>query len=150
MILTLKRFSDDGDTTLGALFVNLDVSQELACFTVEDQKQTKKVYGETRIPAGVYRIKLRKRSPMASRYDEKYKHINHKGMLWLQDVEGFEWIYIHVGRTDDHTEGCILVNGQINSNHTGDYSVNAYERIYPMIKDCLDSGEDVFIEVMDL
>jgi hypothetical protein len=43
--------------------------------------------------------------------NEKYKgkFTEHRGMLWLQNVPGFEWIYIHVGNTDDQTSGCILV-----------------------------------------
>ena len=33
----------------------------------------------------------------------------HKGMLWVRDIPGFEYILIHTGNTDEHTSGCLLV-----------------------------------------
>ena len=74
-------------------------------------------------------------------------------MLWLQDVVGFEWIYIHVGNKDDDSEGCILVgNGQIsNVEERGQVtsSVAAYKRLYSKIVEALSDGQDVWITIED-
>ena len=49
MKLTVKRFADDCETTLGILYVD----GVFECFTVEDQEQTgNKIKGETRVPEG--------------------------------------------------------------------------------------------------
>ena len=41
----------------------------------------------------------------------------HKGMLWVRDVPGFEYILIHTGNTDEHTSGCLIV-GDSQENNT--------------------------------
>ncbi len=47
MKLTVKRFADNGETTLGILYID----GVFECFTVEDQEQKgDKVKGETRVP----------------------------------------------------------------------------------------------------
>ena len=55
MELRLQREKNNGDTTIGRLYID----GEYECYTLEDQPNDKKVYGETRIPAGTYEIKLR-------------------------------------------------------------------------------------------
>jgi len=55
VILSLQRFHDSGQSTLGLLSVN----DQFLCFTLEDEGREIKVKGETRIPAGRYQIKLR-------------------------------------------------------------------------------------------
>ena len=63
---------------------------------------------ETCIPEGEYEIKLRTVGGFNERYTKKYPTM-HRGMLWLQDVPGFEYILIHQGNTDEHTSGCLIV-----------------------------------------
>ena len=55
MKLELKRFSGQSDTTLGLMFVD----GEFECFTLEDEYRAEKVKGETRIPAGTYKVEKR-------------------------------------------------------------------------------------------
>src|SRR5688500_1725133 len=98
----LVRISSNTESTIGALFYGDLKSGEFRCFTREDQKQAVKVPRETRIPAGTYKIKLRAEGSMQAKYSELYGWHRH-GMLWLQDVPGFEWIYIHPGNTDADT-----------------------------------------------
>ena len=132
MKLTLLRLSTSDESTLGALYIN----GKFNCYTLEDTKRAAKIKGETRIPAGVYQIKLRNAGGMTKRYAKRYPDI-HQGMLWLQDVEGFQWVYIHVGNKRGDTEGCILVGDTLNNNLLKDgmtgSSGNAYQRIYPGI-----------------
>ena len=92
MHLTLYRLSTSEESTVGALYMN----GEFAGWTLEDTKRIKKVAGETRVPAGLYEMKLRKEGGMHQKYRERFGRM-HKGMLWLQNVPGFEWIYIHTG-----------------------------------------------------
>lgn len=129
MKLRLERLTSDGDSTLGIL------SQDgrFVCFTLEDEFRTQKVAGETRIPAGTYDVELRDECGLTQKYASRYPGI-HRGMLWLRDVDGFEYIYIHVGNRDEDTEGCILV-GDTAVATRGDMMVGssrtAYTRLYP-------------------
>ena len=73
-------------------------------------------------------------------------------MLHLQDVTGYEYIYIHVGNTEKHTEGCILVgmgSSMIEGEKSTPHNVKAYQHIYPLIADAILSGESVHIEITD-
>jgi hypothetical protein len=56
-----------------------------------------KVWGQTAIPEGLYRI--------------KFQFSNHfqKEMPYLQDVPNFSGVMIHNGTNPDHTLGCVLV-----------------------------------------
>ena len=116
MKLQVIRFSSQKDSSNGLLF---DVTNgvKFLCYTLEEEKRDKKVMKETRIPAGTYQIKLRTEGGYHNRYSSKHKGM-HKGMLWLQDVPGFEWILIHTGNTDEHTAGCLLVGDTQQQNIT--------------------------------
>ena len=149
MELFALRISTGDESTLGILH---DVTgfPEFQCYVLEDQPQEVKVAGETRIPAGRYQIKLRNEGGMTKRYAKRFPW--HKGMLWLQDVPGFTFIYIHVGNKDDDSDGCLLVgDGQIsNVMERGQItnSVSAYTRLYNRIVKAMET-EDVFIEIED-
>jgi hypothetical protein len=118
---------------------------------LEDQFNEPKIPGETRIPAGRYKIELRTEGGMTKRYAERFPDL-HKGMLWLQDVPGFEYIYIHTGNNDDHSDGCLIVGDTQSQNITarGEVggSVSAYRRLYKEILEAMASG-DVFITIED-
>lgn len=146
MEIKLKRYSSRSDSTAGLLFVN----DLFFCYTIEDQKQERKVPGETRIPTGRYEIKFRDAGGMNERYKKKYS--DHIGMLHLQDVPEFEWIYIHPGNNDDHTTGCILVGYGTNFKveHTVQRSVDAYQMLYTLCRLATDQGEQIHIIVEDL
>ncbi len=150
--LLLTRFSSGKEATLGNLF-NVMGTEELQflCYTLEDQYQDVKVAKETRIPAGRYQIKLRDEGGMTQRYAKRFDF--HRGMLHLQDVPNFKYIYIHTGNTDDHTDGCILVgDGQVsNVIDRGQVttSVAAYRRLYETILGALSEG-DVWIRIGDV
>jgi len=149
----LHRFSSGSYCTLGLLH-SVDAQAALAfkCFTLEDEHRDVKVMGQTRIPAGCYEICLRAAGGMHSRYSERYPF--HKGMLWLQDVPGFEWIYIHPGNDHSHTEGCILVGNGIRENLTRNgflsESVSAYEALYQEMVEQLEGGRKVYITIKDI
>jgi len=143
MKLRVIRYYSADDYTLGMLLDETSGRKFLA-YTLEDEHREVKVAGETRIPAGTYNITLRKVGGFHSKYSTKYGSM-HKGMLWVRDVPGFEYILIHTGNTDEHTAGCLLVG------NTSDYkgvigsSVDAYKRIYPAIAKVLTDGGSVEI-----
>lgn len=139
----LNRFSTNSDCTLGALS-----SEGFECFTLEDAVRKEKVKGETCIPTGTYKIRLRTdSSPKNQHYSKLYGDL-HKGMLWLQDVEGFEWVYIHVGNSKSDTEGCILVglDSYGSANRIG-RSVQAYKMIYEKMSKQILNGDDVYLSI---
>ena len=111
MKLELKRFSSQSDTTLGLLFVD----GELECFTLEDEYREEKIKGETRIPEGTYKVEKREVvSGLTKKYRSKYPWFDYHFML--QDVPDFQYVYIHIGNDDDHTDGCLLVSDGVKSN----------------------------------
>lgn len=123
------------------------VDGEVQCFTLEDQHQAVKVPGETRIPAGTYRVSLRKEGGMHSRYADRYSW--HRGMLWLRDVPGFEYVLIHPGNTERDTAGCILVGDGLLIGGELSQSLAAYRRLYEFALKALEAGEAVDVEVVD-
>ena len=152
MKLQVLRFSSESDSTNGLLFDVTDGVKFLA-YTLEDEYRKHKKSKETRIPAGTYKIKLRNEGGFHQRYSKKYPSI-HRGMLHIIDVPGFEYILIHVGNSDEHTAGCLLVddtqeNNQINKNGFIGSSGNAYKRIYPAIAEAVEK-EEVTIQYIDL
>ena len=155
MELLLQRFSTGDESTLGLMYrghySDPDNMPEFRCFTMEDQPNEPKVPGETRIPAGRYKIELRTEGGMNERYSRKFDW--HFGMLWLQDVPGFEWVYIHYGNYERDTDGCILVGDGCQSNVLDDgmvmSSVAAYTRLYSEIMRAMDADKDVWITIED-
>jgi len=149
MYIDLIRYSDTPDSTGALLFID----HQFVCYTIEDQLQTgPKIQGETRIPEGIYEIKFRDDGGMNKRYKEIYGDW-HVGMLHLQEIPGFRWVYIHIGNTDDQTEGCILpgIGTLFDKDHTTQYSEKAYRKIYNAIKTAVfGKGEKVFIHVRSL
>lgn len=104
--LTLKRIYKGDSYTIGKLYIN----GEYFCDTLEDKVRSlpstcpdtkcgckEKVYGQTAIPEGEYRVILS--------YSPRFKRV----LPLLLGVEHFEGIRIHSGNTSEHTEGCILV-----------------------------------------
>ena len=153
MRLQVLRFSSQADCTHGLLFEISEIGKRFLCYTLEDEHRVLKVRGETRIPAGIYNIKLRTEGGFHQRYDKKYPGI-HRGMLHVVDVPGFEYILIHTGNTDEHTAGCLRVgdsqeNNLILRDGFVGKSVNAYKRIYPSIAKAIAEGEEVTIEYID-
>ena len=153
MKLQVLRFNSQSDSTNGLLF-DVTNGTKFLCYTLEDEKREDKIMGETRIPAGVYSILLRKEGGFHGRYTKKYGSM-HKGMLHVQDVPNFKWILIHTGNTDEHTAGCLILgDSQENNTLVKDgfigRSTQAYKRVYPPIAEALESGEEVTIEYIDL
>ena len=149
MKLDVIRFQFGKDATNGLLFID-DVFE---CYTLEDEHRDVKVMHETCIPEGEYKIEYRTVGGFHSKYTARYGAF-HRGMLWIKQVPGFEYILIHTGNTDEHTAGCLLLgdtqtNNQISKDGFVGSSGQAYKRIYPPIAEALENGECVEITYID-
>lgn len=92
MKLTLKREPSTTKSTPGQLYVD----GVFECYTLEDVVRPNKIYGQTAIPAGTYKVIIN----MSNRF---------KRLLpLLLDVPNYEGVRIHPGNTDKDTDGCIL------------------------------------------
>lgn len=149
MELTTQRFSDNGNSTLSLFFINC----EFKCYNLEDEFRSVKVKGETRIPAGRYPVKLRTEGGFHERYLKRFGADFHKGMLHITEIPNFKYVLIHILNNEKQTDGCLGVGNTINNNQVSDAilgdSTNAYKTIYPIIRDALLAGEEVWINVKD-
>ena len=154
MRLELYRYSSQKDSTLGLLFIINDETnqKDFLCFTLEDEKRAVKVYGETRIPEGTYKIEYRKEGGYHNKYSKRFASI-HRGMLEIRDVPNFTHILLHCGNSDVDTDGCLLVGNVISQNITKDgflgQSTDCYKRIYPIISDILESQKHLSIKIIN-
>ena len=151
MKLHLLRFSSGERDTLGILYVfnEDDGTRDALAFTLEDEHRDIKVKGETRIPAGVYDVRLRTVGGHHARYGKRFD--DHRGMLHLQDVPNFKYVLIHIGNDEDDTAGCILVGdsaSMVGSKRSIQGSTKAYRRVYAKCVDAAESG-NLTITVMD-
>ena len=153
MRLLLERFGFGHDSTLGGLYLLEDGQEpDQLAFTIEDERRKVKVPGETCIPEGVYMLKFRTEGGLHAKYAKRFGVV-HRGMLWLQNVRGFTYVYLHIGNTDDDTDGCpLLVDVPIvdpNGEFRGGGSEKAYRKVYQLIAAALDTGEDVVLSVSE-
>lgn len=115
MQLTLVRTDRQPNYTIGSLFIN----GEFFCYTLEDTDryltsdmslediQSKKIYGKTAIPKGVYFIDM---NAVSTKFKDRLWAKPYDGKLpRLLNVPGYEGVLIHVGNTVEDTSGCILV-----------------------------------------
>jgi len=141
MKVNVLRYKDNGNATLGLLFID----GVFECYTLEDEERHVKVKGETRIPEGTYKINFRKTtSPLTERYQKKYEWFDYH--LQIQDVPGFQYVYIHVGNSDSNTDGCLLVGSTVDKDSMFQgRSVPAFKQVYKKIGNAIKNGEPVTI-----
>ena len=130
-MITVNRFVSDEDTTISQVFVR----GKFVCFGLEDEFRFEKLIGETRIPAGTYRVGIRRHGGMNDRYKKRFG-IFHRGIIEILNVPGFTDILIHCGNYDKDTAGCLLVGtGAVTdeNNMMITNSVVGYKKLYDMI-----------------
>jgi hypothetical protein len=134
MLLEVKRLYKKDTYTIGVLMVDGKKFSDTLEDKVRDLSSEKKVYGETAIPAGKYKVVM----SMSS----KFKRV----MPYLENVPQFTGIMIHPGNTPKDTLGCILVGenkkkGQlINSRKYSD-------ELNKRINEAIERKEQVWIEI---
>lgn len=152
MELKLIRKYKNPNYCIGHLYVN----GIYECDTLEDtdrglhqtqsllEIQSKKVYGQTAIPYGTYKIDMNTVSPKFK--DRSWAKFCGGKLPRLIDVKGYEGVLIHVGNKAKDTLGCILVGenkikGQvINSTAT-------FQELYSVMLKAKLLGEELSITI---
>lgn len=149
MELKIDRFYKGSKYTIGRLYIN----GKLFCNTLEDpdreltqdmsieQIKAAKVYGDTAIPRGKYKVTLNVVSP---KFSKKKAYNFCKGKVpRLLDVPGFDGILIHIGNTQSDTDGCILV-GINNVKGKVTKSTDTFKKLYTEL---LKDPDNITIEI---
>ena len=152
MELTLYRKWKKDTYTIGILYVN----GKRFCETLEDRDRglyqgmdeewirEKKVYGETCVPYGRYRITLHRKSP---KYSKKKAFQKIDGyMPCLLNVPGFSGILIHPGNWPKDSCGCILVGENKVKGGVANSTV-WFWRLYDLMKAADEKGEEIWITI---
>ena len=133
MNLLLQRELSTYKSTGGYLYVD----GVFHCYTLEDVVRPEgepKVYGQTAIPEGQYRVAI----TWSPRFQQN--------MPLLYDVPGFEGVRIHPGNKPEDTEGCILVGYARDRDWVGG-SRAAYKALYDKLLPPQIVGEEVWLTV---
>jgi hypothetical protein len=153
MRLTVDRKWPKGTYTIGKLYVD----GVLFCNTLEDRDRglrqgdtiasikVRKVYGETAIPKGTYRVAMNTVSPKYAAVDW-YKNLCGGKMPRIVNVPGFDGILIHPGNTALDTYGCILVGKNTKVGQLTE-SKATFQKLYKRMKAAFDRGETITIEI---
>lgn len=151
MIVTIQRFDIKDKWTFGKLLID----NEMICYTLEDKVREKgaKIWGETAIPYGTYKIVFRTVGKLYELYKDKFSYINNKrGMLNIIGIEGFGGdVMFHCGNTIYDTAGCPLLGMSIEPNTgtiTRGKSQPAYEIAYQRIADAVEKDGYVTLNVI--
>lgn len=152
MKVKVKRTYKGPLYSIGKMYVN----DTYLCDTLEDKDRgltnqmsleeikAKKVYGETAIPTGVYKLNMNTVSP---KFKDRSWAIPYKGILpRLENVKGFEGVLIHVGNKPQDTLGCILVGenkvkGQVIN------STASFNKLMKLLLQANIDGEDIELTV---
>jgi len=140
MKITVDRFLTNGRATVSRILIN---GIDLGFKGLEDEHRDKKVSGETRIPAGLYRLKPRNYGGFHARYKSRFPNI-HKSMIEIANVPNFTDVLIHIGNTESDTAGCLLVGKrytEVGGELMVTESTGAYLDIYGRIIDAVINGE---------
>ena len=108
--------------------------------------QSKKVYGETAIPSGIYEIDMDTISPKYGAIDWYKKNCNGGRMPRLKNVPGFEGVLIHSGNTALDSWGCVLVGRNLASGQLLQ-SKDTLKALYKKMLDAHNRGEKITIEI---
>ena len=142
-----RRLFQTAEETISILYLD----GKFACWILEDQHRAVKVKGDTRIPAGKYKLELRKVGSHHIRYAKKFPD-EHKGMIHLLDVPKFKYILLHIGNTEKDTAGCLLPGEDVTRHLRNRYMVMdstlAYRKIYHLIAEAIELG-DTYWEIED-
>lgn len=143
MDLRLTRREFGPEATIG----DLDVNGVPFCVTLEDTvrpdpnpttpQNEAKVYGKTAIPAGRYKVDIT--------WSPKFG----KMMLAILEVPGYTGIRIHSGNDPEDTLGCVLVGHTVDGPTRIHGGSVVLPRLFAQVREALDRGEGVWIEVAD-
>ena len=129
----------------------LSFDGEPVCDTIEDRDRDAnrngvfdggetKVYGETAIPNGRYRVTL----GYSPRFSPKY---GGRRIPFIHDVPGFEGIRIHTGNTAADSLGCVIVGVRSGAGVVSDSKATFLNRVLPPLEAADVRKEEIWITV---
>lgn len=146
--------------TIGNLYITENGTKKWICNTLEDKVRDLnqngvfdngecKVYGETAIPYGRYKIDMNTVSPKFSRYTF-YRNACQGKLPRLLNVPHFTGILIHVADGDKGAEllqGCIAIGRNSIKGGLTD-GKNTFLKVYRLLKEAHDKGEENWITIV--
>jgi len=153
--LFFTKGNPKGDYTLGHLFNDADTFHS---FNLEDTYHPTKIKGETRIPAGVYPLKLMKvDTPLTIKHRAAYKtpwFLANPGWYHIEitGIKNYSGVYFHSGNDDSHTLGCNLPCYSFDlskQDMPGSLSMAATDKFYSIVYPLLIAGKEVLLDVRD-
>ena len=149
MEIVLKRDTFTPTSTIGTLTVN----GVFECYILEDTDRglddmmyiieinKRKVYGETAIPYGIYKVVVTK--------SERFSQLRGKPtyLPLLLNVKGFEGIRIHTGNKPEDTHGCQLPARKKGVNNVSE-STLAFNQLNDKINNAIKAGETVIYKII--
>ena len=148
MKLILKRIALRDTYTIGKLYID----GVYFCDTLEDKVRDlnkngkfdngeKKVYSETAIPYGTYKVDINTVSP---RFKNRVWAKPYGGKIpRLLNVNSFEGVLIHPGTTSKDTSGCLLVG-----RNTIVGKLTQYQNTFHKLMSKLKGQKDITIEIV--
>lgn len=143
MKIIVNRIDTGENSTLSEVLVN----GTFCCFGLEDLVRDVKIWGATAIPAGTYKLGLRKLGAMHARYVRRFPAF-HQGMIEILDIPDFKYVYIHMGNNFGDTAGCLLVGDSytyIEEDFELRKSKTAYSKFYKQVVEAIKRGEGELI-----
>jgi hypothetical protein len=167
MIIEQKRIKFNSLSTIS----ELRIGGEYICYILEDTDRDLnsdgdlddvgegKIYGQTAIPYGTYKVILEKNGEIYEKYNREsfwsgrgqkdfYKIF--KGSLLVTGIKGYSRVHIHIGNYVGDTLGCPLTGTTANIN-SSPFSVSgstaAYVKLYKKVIPAFLAGEDVYLAI---
>lgn len=149
MKLLLTRTEKNKHSTMGIL----SIDGIFFCNTLEDAdrelKQTDpiehiedvKVFGETAIPTGTYKVDMNTVSPKFK--DREWAKPYGGKLPRLVAVPGFEGVLIHIGNSQQDSLGCVLVGEK-----SGDKLINSTKTFKQLMNVLTKTKEDITITIL--
>jgi hypothetical protein len=144
MLLKVIRIKQGKNSTLSEIYLN----NQFICYGLEDIPRVIKVAGSTCIPVGTYPLGFNREGGMNGNYYDRFPKL-HQGMIEIQRVPNFSYVYIHIGNTYRETAGCLLVGTRhvfVDGEYRVQQSITAYKKPYGLLAEVMVVGE-VFCEV---
>jgi hypothetical protein len=139
------RVAQGKQSTLSQLYIN-GIFQ---CYLLEDKIRAVKIASQTAIPTGVFGLRLNTWGAKNSDYKKAFGKL-HEGMIEIEGLPNFSFVYIHTGNTIKETAGCPLCGFGFQFND-GDFmvaqSIAAYKMVYPKLAELAkDTSNKITIE----
>ena len=143
MEIIVKRKFKGNNYTIGSLYIDgkyfcdtlEDIDRGLTDSMSDSYIATIKVINQTAIPIGTYKVTIT--------YSNRFKKL----LPLINNVKGFSGIRIHSGNTKEDTSGCILVGFNTEVGKVVNSKVT-YDKLFNLLQDKLNKGEQVEIKIM--